>query len=50
MSYLVGAAGFEPAAFGTQNRRATRLRHAPMLGIITKFPFRRYYLRDKTVG
>ena len=26
---LVGAARFELATFGTQNRRATRLRHAP---------------------
>ena len=26
---LVGATGFEPATCGTQNRRATRLRHAP---------------------
>lgn len=26
---LVGAAGFEPAAFCTQSRRATKLRHAP---------------------
>ena len=26
---MVGARGFEPPAYGTQNRRATRLRHAP---------------------
>ena len=28
---LVGAIGFEPTTYGTQNRRATRLRHAPTL-------------------
>src|SRR5665811_2152387 len=28
-SYLVGAAGFEPATFWSQTRRATRLRYAP---------------------
>lgn len=28
---LVGARGFEPPAYGTQNRRATRLRYAPDL-------------------
>ena len=27
---VVGAARFELATYGTQNRRATRLRHAPM--------------------
>ena len=26
---MVGAIGFEPTTYGTQNRRATRLRHAP---------------------
>jgi hypothetical protein len=26
---LVGAIGFEPTTYGTQNRRATRLRYAP---------------------
>ena len=26
---VVGAAGFELATYGTQNRRATRLRYAP---------------------
>lgn len=26
---VVGAIGFEPTTYGTQNRRATRLRHAP---------------------
>ena len=26
---VVGARGFEPPAYGTQNRRATRLRYAP---------------------
>jgi len=26
---MVGAAGFELATYGTQNRRATRLRYAP---------------------
>src|ERR671931_2911890 len=30
-SYLVGAAGFEPATWSTQNSRATRLRYAPAL-------------------
>ena len=29
LAMLVGATGFEPATCGTQNRRATRLRHAP---------------------
>lgn len=28
---MVGAIGFEPTTYGTQNRRATRLRHAPTL-------------------
>jgi hypothetical protein len=28
-SDMVGARGFEPPAYGTQNRRATRLRYAP---------------------
>src|SRR6476469_10607485 len=28
---MVGAAGFEPATFWSQTRRATRLRYAPML-------------------
>ena len=27
---LVGATGFEPATCGSQNRRATKLRHAPL--------------------
>ena len=27
--WMVGAIGFEPTTYGTQNRRATRLRHAP---------------------
>lgn len=31
LSQMVGARGFEPPAYGTQNRRATRLRHAPNL-------------------
>ena len=26
---VVGAIGFEPTTYGTQNRRATKLRHAP---------------------
>ena len=26
---VVGAIGFEPTTYGTQNRRATRLRYAP---------------------
>ncbi len=29
MGVLVGAAGFEPATFWSQTRRATRLRYAP---------------------
>ena len=29
MKNMVGAIGFEPTTYGTQNRRATRLRHAP---------------------
>jgi hypothetical protein len=29
MAVLVGAAGFEPATFWSQTRRATRLRYAP---------------------
>src|SRR5215467_6926361 len=29
--FLVGAAGFEPATWSTQNSRATRLRYAPPL-------------------
>ena len=29
MCKVVGAAGFELATYGTQNRRATRLRYAP---------------------
>ena len=28
-SEVVGAIGFEPTTYGTQNRRATRLRYAP---------------------
>ena len=28
---MVGAAGFEPATWSTQNSRATRLRYAPAL-------------------
>lgn len=27
---LVGAIGFEPTTYGSQNRRATRLRYAPL--------------------
>src|SRR5215471_5828057 len=37
---LVGAAGFEPATWSTQNSRATRLRYAPGLsrrGLDTRF-------------
>jgi hypothetical protein len=30
---MVGAAGLEPAASCTQNKRATRLRHAPTLDV-----------------
>ncbi len=26
---MVGTVGFEPTTYGTQNRRATRLRYAP---------------------
>ena len=29
LTEMVGAIGFEPTTYGTQNRRATRLRHAP---------------------
>ena len=29
MFSVVGAIGFEPTTYGTQNRRATRLRYAP---------------------
>ncbi len=29
---MVGAIGFEPTTYGTQNRRATKLRHAPTGG------------------
>jgi hypothetical protein len=32
MLCLVGASGFEPLAFCSQSRRATKLRHAPTLG------------------
>lgn len=27
--WMVGAIGFEPTTYGTQNRRATKLRYAP---------------------
>ena len=30
---MVGATGFEPATYGTQNRRATKLRYAPTIRI-----------------
>ena len=29
--FMVGAIGFEPTTYGTQNRRATRLRYAPII-------------------
>ena len=29
--YMVGETGFEPAALGSQNRCATRLRHSPIM-------------------
>jgi hypothetical protein len=29
---VVGAIGFEPTTYGSQNRRATRLRYAPTKG------------------
>ena len=29
--YVVGETGFEPAALGSQNRCATRLRHSPIV-------------------
>ena len=32
---MVGAIGFEPTTYGTQNRRATRLRHAPTKALLT---------------
>src|SRR5215467_2597520 len=39
---LVGAAGFEPATFWSQTRRATRLRYAPMaIGVRYTLRFRR---------
>ena len=31
---LIGATGFEPATYGTQNHRATKLRHAPLFKIL----------------
>ena len=31
---MVGAIGFEPTTYGTQNRRATRLRHAPTVCLL----------------
>ena len=33
---MVGAEGFELSTYGTQNRRATRLRYAPTGGFLTK--------------
>ena len=33
---MVGAIGFEPTTYGTQNRRATRLRYAPTDAVITR--------------
>jgi hypothetical protein len=36
--WLVGAAGFEPATCSTQNYRATRLRHTPLVAVLdTRF-------------
>lgn len=32
---MVGAIGFEPTTYGTQNRRATKLRHAPTCGSLS---------------
>ena len=32
---MVGAIGFEPTTYGTQNRRATKLRHAPTERYVT---------------
>jgi hypothetical protein len=32
MVRVVGETGFEPAALGSQNRCATRLRYSPMVG------------------
>ena len=29
LTFKVGAPGFEPGTFGSQNRRATKLRYAP---------------------
>ena len=34
---MVGARGFEPPAYGTQNRRATRLRYAPTAVFLNSF-------------
>ena len=35
MKDVVGARGFEPPTYGTQNRRATRLRYAPTMRLLT---------------
>lgn len=32
---MVGATGLEPATYGTQNRRATKLRYAPTIRIVS---------------
>lgn len=48
---MVGTARFELAAYGTQNRRATRLRHAPPIVtkqalsacILVAFVYKTYY-------
>ncbi len=36
--HMVGAAGFEPTTSGTQNQRATRLRHAPTTALLQPHP------------
>lgn len=47
---LVGATGFEPATCGTQNRRATRLRHAPTPARLTQRRRRRKPERGQPQG
>src|SRR5436853_142991 len=36
---MVGAAGFEPATFCSQSRRATRLRYAPVIATLSTFRY-----------
>src|SRR5205807_7126976 len=48
---VVGAAGFEPATWSTQNSRATRLRYAPAPtpGLDTRFALGQQALRVPTL-